>query len=260
MEYCVLGSGSKGNCTYVEAGETSLLIDAGFSGKEIERRLSSIGRDIGKVSAVFLTHEHNDHLKGAAVLARRYDIPLFATMTTFAACSRVLSKVPFCNEFITGTSFHFHDITVHPFRISHNCVDPVGFVLRHDSVALGYCTDTGLVSRLMAHRLAGCHGLVVESNHDWEMLKNGPYPFRLKQRVSSNKGHLTNGNTAYFLSNLLHADLKYITLAHLSEVNNDPSLAYDVTVEAVEEAWSAPAPCPEITVASQHTPSQLFQL
>ncbi len=260
MKFCVLGSGSKGNCTYLEAGTTSLLIDVGFSGKEIERRLSSIGREAGKVDAILLSHEHNDHLKGAAVLARRYKIPMIANRATYAAGRSGLGEVPFYKEFQTGTSFCFKDIWIHPFRISHDCADPVGFVLESNHVSLGYCTDTGMISRLMAHRLSGCNGLIFESNHDRDMLMNGPYPYRLKQRVSSNKGHLANGEAATFLSTLLHPGLRHITLAHLSQTNNDPILAYDVVVEAVEKAWSSTEPCPAISLASQDMPADLLQL
>lgn len=260
MKYCVLGSGSKGNCTYVEAGGVSLLIDAGFSGKEIEKRLAAIDRDMKDVKALLISHEHNDHLKGVAVLARRYRIPIFATQATFAAGRRVLGDVPFYEEFKAGATFHLGEISIHPFRISHDCVDPVAFVFEHGSVSLGYCTDTGMVSRLMSHRLAGCNGLIFESNHDQEMLKNGPYPFRLKQRVSSNKGHLANSETASFLSDLLHSELSHITLAHLSQTNNDPYLAYDAVSEAVERKWAADLPCPGISLAYQDRPGDLFFL
>lgn len=260
MKFCVLGSGSKGNSTYVEAGGVSLLIDAGFSGKEIERRLAVIERNMRNIDALLLSHEHNDHLKGAAVLARRYNIPIITTQATCSACSQLLGEVPLYQECRAGTSFYFDHIRIHPFRISHDCVDPVGYVLEHDSISLGYCTDTGMVSRLMSHRLAGCHGLIFESNHDQEMLKNGPYPVKLKQRVSSNKGHLANGEAASFISSLLHPGLKHITLAHLSETNNDPSLAYDVLREALEREWSAARPCPAISLARQDRPGELFQL
>lgn len=260
MNYCVLGSGSKGNATYVEAGESSVLIDAGFSGKEIERRLAAIDRDMSNVGALLLTHEHSDHLKGAAVLARRYKIPLYATQAAFTAGRPFLGEIPCYKEFITGTSFNFAGISIHPFRISHDCADPVGFVLEHRSVSLGYCTDTGMVSRLMSHRLAGCHGLIFESNHDQDMLKNGPYPFRLKQRVSSNKGHLTNREAASFVSSLLHPDLKHITLAHLSQTNNDPFLAYDVFGEAIEQKRPSAVPCPGISLAYQDSPGELLNL
>ena len=155
MRFCVLGSGSKGNCTYIQAGNTAVLIDAGFSGKEIERRLTAVGVDPASLSALLITHEHGDHLRGAAVLSRRFRLPVFANPATFRAGGRNLDKLHAYGEFDTGTAFEFQDLTIHPFAVSHDAADPVGFLLGDGRHGLGYCTDTGVVSRLMAHRLAG---------------------------------------------------------------------------------------------------------
>ncbi|MBI5557745.1 MAG: MBL fold metallo-hydrolase [Deltaproteobacteria bacterium] len=233
MRFCVLGSGSKGNATYVTAGGRALLIDNGFSGVEIERRLASIGVEPGSLDAILLTHAHADHIKGAAVLARKYNLPIHANKGTIAASAKTFGLVPALHEFLTGSSFNLHDFLIHPFAVSHDCVDPVGFVIENGSSSLGYCTDTGMVSRLIQHRLTGCHGLIIECNHDPLMLKNGPYPPHLKQRVRSRHGHLANEDAARFISELLHAGLQHVVLAHISETNNDPALAYETVAAMV---------------------------
>lgn len=232
MQFCVLGSGSKGNATYVAAQGRAFLIDSGFSGVEIERRLAAIGVETDSLDAILLTHAHSDHIKGAAVLARKYNLPIYANKGTIAAAAKILGTVPVIREFLTGSSFHLHHFHIHPFAICHDCVDPVGFVIENGSCVLGYCTDTGMVSRLIQHRLAGCNGLIIESNHDPDMLKNGPYPLHLQQRVRSSQGHLANEDAARFVADLCHGGLQHVVLAHISETNNDPSLAYE-TVAAV---------------------------
>ncbi len=239
MQFCVLGSGSKGNATYVAAQGRALLIDSGFSGVEIERRLAAIGVETASLAAILLTHAHSDHIKGAAVLARKYKLPIYANKGTLAAAAKSLGAVPAICEFQTGSSFPLHHFHIHPFAVCHDCVDPVGFVIENGSCALGYCTDTGMVSRLIQHRLAGCNGLIIECNHDPVMLKNGPYPLHLQQRVRSSHGHLANEEAARFVADLLHDGLQHVVLAHLSETNNHPDLAYDTVAAALKSGKEA---------------------
>ena len=259
MQFCVLGSGSKGNATYVKAGETALLVDAGFSGVEIERRLMSIDVPAESLTAILLTHEHNDHIKGAAILARKYNLPVYANSGTLAAGKKILKKLPLVKEFATGGSFGLGELNVHPFSISHDTADPVGFVFRDLTCTLGYCTDTGMVTRLLSHRLSGCNGLIVECNHDPEMLQNGPYPAHLKQRVSSKQGHLANEEAAGFICSLLNPSLQHVVLAHLSETNNEPSLAYDTVTSIVAEKVNG-GTSPEISLAWQDKPGSFVSL
>ena len=254
MRFCVLGSGSKGNSTFVEAGETRLLIDAGFSGKEIARRLAAIDVDPQSLSAIIITHEHSDHTRGAAILSRRFKLPILVNASTLAAAGEVLSKPYELQEFVTGTSFTFRDFSIHPYRISHDAADPVGFVLTNGSIRMGYCTDTGVVSRLMQHRLSCCHGLVLESNHDPDLLRDGPYPLYLQQRVRSKQGHLTNDEAAQFLSDIMHQGLEHVVLSHLSETNNRPELAQAAVkakMESLDQERVADCPWPVISVADQ---------
>ncbi len=227
MQFCVLGSGSKGNATYVSANGTAFLIDSGFSGVEIERRLASIGAHGPSLNAILVTHAHSDHVKGVAVLARKYNLPVYANKGTIDAAGKMFKRVSRICEFQTGSSFSLQHFRIHPFSISHDCMDPVGFVIESGPVSLGYCTDTGKVSNLIRHRLACCNALILECNHDLELLKSGPYPLHLQQRVRSNQGHLANDDTARFVADLLHVELQHIVLAHISEVNNSPELAYN---------------------------------
>lgn len=225
MRFCVLGSGSRGNATFVESGRTRLLIDAGFSGREIERRLASIGVEAESLAAILITHEHSDHVRGAAILSRRYRLPVFANEATVAAAGPALAKLHEHRLFATGDTFLFQDLSIHPYRISHDAADPVGFLVSGNGLVLGYCTDTGAVSRLMQHRLRNCHGLVLECNHDPDLLRCGPYPPALQQRVRSRTGHLANHEAADFLCSILHDGLEHVVLSHLSETNNRPDMA-----------------------------------
>lgn len=256
MEFSVLGSGSKGNATYIRAGATAILIDGGFSGIEIQRRLAAINVDLATIGAILVTHEHNDHIRGIPVLSRRGRIPVFANPATYTAAGSGLNRLHRYQEFDTGTTFHFQDLTIHPFSVSHDTSDPVGFVITDDRHAVGYCTDTGRVTRLMQYRLAGCHGLILESNHDPEMLRNGPYPPYLKQRVQSKHGHLANHEAAAFLRELVHDGLCYVILAHISETNNEPQIAYATTMQGL----ATNDRCPEVTTAPQDRPTPLIIL
>ncbi len=237
MQFSLLGSGSRGNSLYVESGCTAILIDAGFSGREIAARLTSIDRDLSRLQAICLTHEHADHIHGVGVLSRRCRVPVHANPGTFAAGESRLGTVHERREFTTGQQFTIGDLEVRSFALSHDTADPVGFVVSDGRTSLGYCTDTGKVSHLMAHRLAGCSALILEFNHNLELLKNGPYPLPLQQRVRSSHGHLCNEAAADFLRMLQDDPLQLVVLAHLSETNNTPALAEAAAREALPSDW-----------------------
>lgn len=264
MQFCVLGSGSKGNATYIQAGETAILIDAGFSGVEIKRRLAAVGVDFSSLDAILVTHEHNDHIRGVPVLSRQGGIPVFANKATYLAAGAQLEKLASFREFDTGVSFVFQDLTIHPFSISHDTADPVGFIISDGIFSLGYCTDTGVVSRLMAHRLADCHGLILETNHDPEMLKKSAYPPYLKQRIRGKQGHLANRDAALFLKHLLHDGLEQVVLAHISESNNHPDVAFREVMAVIGGNGNGSggdvhsAPC--VSVAAQNRPGRMIRL
>lgn len=254
MQFSILGSGSKGNSVYIEAKNTAILIDAGFSGKQLSTRLSAIDRDISQVSGIFLTHEHNDHIVGAGIVSRRFRVPVFANDGTFSGADKKLGKLHKRSIFATGETTGFQDLEVRSFRTLHDTNDPVGFVISDGEHSVGYCTDTGKVTHLMAARLRGCDALILEFNHDPEMLKNGPYPLALQQRVRSNHGHLANVDAAAFLGQLLDEQLRYVVLAHLSETNNLPEIAH----KAAQGVASA-SRC-RLVLASQNTPTSLITL
>jgi len=256
LNFCVLGSGSKGNCTLVESGTTAILIDAGFSGKEIRRRLMLVDRSPEDLAAIVVTHEHGDHISGVGVMSRKYNLPVYANAGTHLASEARVKKLYKRVEFGTGESFVIDDLSVHPFRISHDTADPVGFVISDGHAALAYCTDTGRVTKLIGHHVRKCRALILEANHDWKMLMDGPYPMPLKQRVRSNQGHLANSDAARFLAGLVDSSLQYVVLAHLSETNNLP----DVALGRVEKELRSMEIAFKIVVADQKIPTTFFSL
>ncbi len=247
MRCIVLGSGSKGNATLVEAGQTRVLIDNGFSGREVLARLRQAGIEPERLHAVLLTHEHNDHVKGVGVLARRLQLPVYANVPTHRAAENRVGQIPRRMEFDTGEGFVIGDLAIHAFAVGHDTADPVGFTLSDGLHTLGYCTDTGVITRLIRHYLSQCQALVLEANHDIAMLRSGPYPLELQQRVLSTQGHLANGDALNLAGELAGGQLRKLVLAHLSEVNNHPA----VLAQEIERRASALAGL-EIAFASQH--------
>jgi len=235
MNFSVLGSGSKGNSIYIESGTTAILIDAGFSGKEMAIRLQSIGRSIEELDAIFVTHEHHDHIHGVGVLSRRCQIPVYSNYGTMKGGEKVLGKLFRHCEFETGETVAMNDLQVRSFSVSHDAADPVGFIADNGRTIFACCTDTGKVSRLVRQRLTGCHVLVLEFNHDLQMLKEGPYSAALQQRVRSDHGHLSNGDAADFLQTLIHDQLQFVILGHLSGTNNRPDLALKAAKNVIGE-------------------------
>lgn len=235
MRFSILGSGSRGNAVFIESGKTSILIDAGFSGREIESRLQSIGSGLSSIKAICLTHEHDDHISGAGVISRKCKIPVYANSGTLKGGEKKLGNLFARKEFTTGDLVEIGDLMVRSFRISHDTADPVGFVVSDGKSSVGYCTDTGKVSLLMVQRLRKCNALVLEFNHDLHMLKNGPYPLPLQQRVRSSMGHLSNEDAAPFLADLVGKHLQFVVLAHLSETNNTPILAKAAAQSTVQQ-------------------------
>ncbi|NTV14236.1 MAG: MBL fold metallo-hydrolase [Desulfobulbaceae bacterium] len=262
MRFCVLGSGSKGNATYVEAGGVAILIDAGFSGVEIERRLASLGLAVESLAAILVSHEHSDHIRGVQALARRHKLAVLVSRATKEAAGPLLAKVDDWQEIFAGRDFEFNGLRIHPFSVSHDVVDPLGFVIAHGGRSLGYCTDTGITSRLMRHRLSGCHGLILECNHDLEMLKNGGYPPQLQQRIRSKEGHLTNSDAAKFLLELIHDGLEHVVLAHISETNNTHALALVTVQEHLRQhSCASGEPCRfALSVAHQERVGEMVSL
>jgi phosphoribosyl 1,2-cyclic phosphodiesterase len=225
LQVCILGSGSKGNCTYLESSEARILIDAGLSAREIERRLRQIDRSPAALDGVLISHEHSDHIHGVGALARRYKLPVYANRATWQRAQHIVGRVDELHEFCTGSPFMLKDLIIDPFSLPHDADDPVAFRLTWRRRTLAVVTDLGFPSQLVRERLRGCHLLLLESNHDESMLKVGPYPWPLKQRIGGKSGHLSNLQSSQLLREVLHDELEHVILGHLSEINNRPDLA-----------------------------------
>ena len=228
----MLASGSRGNCAVVASASTKILVDAGISGRETFKRMRALGEDPRLLSAILITHEHCDHIYGLATLAKRLHIPVFMTGATHQAWARAMRdangekpKLEKLERFESGRSFPIGDIAVKPFTIPHDAVDPVGFTFRAEGIKVGIATDLGYLPVSVRDHLRGCDVLVMESNHDLEMLRGGSYPWSVKQRVMSRVGHLSNEALADFFSNDYDNNATFVVLAHLSEQNNHPEIA-----------------------------------
>jgi phosphoribosyl 1,2-cyclic phosphodiesterase len=228
----MLASGSRGNCAIVASSNTRILVDAGISCRETFKRMKSIGEEPRSLSAILITHEHADHVYGLALLAKKLNVPIFMTGATHAAWSRALrnenGERPQINKlerFESGHRFQIGDIEVKPFTIPHDAADPVGFTFRIEGTKVSIVTDLGFLPMNVRDHLRGSDVLIMESNHDVEMLRGGPYPWQVKQRVASNVGHLSNGKLADFFTGDYDNNAAFVVLAHLSEQNNHPEIA-----------------------------------
>jgi phosphoribosyl 1,2-cyclic phosphodiesterase len=233
IRVCTLASGSKGNCILVEGGGVKILVDAGLSLRETKLRLSQAGVKPEEISAVLITHDHRDHVQGLGPLARGLRVPVYMTEKTWGVVRSWQGNGFKVMDFEAGTAFDIGGLTVEPFSTPHDAADPVGFCFYAGNVKAGLATDLGYATGLVMERLKGCDILVLESNHDPKMLKEGPYPWPLKQRVSGKEGHLSNEDAGALLSALIHPGLKSVTLAHLSQINNLPELAYQTAMETL---------------------------
>ena len=236
----VLASGSRGNCALVATSSTRILVDAGLSGRETFKRLRALGERAEEISAILITHEHSDHVSGLQRLATKLDAPVFLTAPTLHAWSRAvrdekgaIPELPKSEHFAAGRGFRVGDIEVMPFTIPHDAADPVGFTFRAEGVKIGFATDLGYMPASVRDHLRGCSLLVMESNHDVEMLRSGPYPWSVKQRVMSRVGHLSNESLAEFFSSDYDGGAEYLILAHLSEQNNHPEIARAAAEQAL---------------------------
>lgn len=233
LAVCILASGSKGNATFVTSGSTSILVDAGLAGVEIERRLKSRGLCPEDLDAILVSHEHTDHIQGVGVLSRRYNLPIYINRKTQRAAASQLGNLYGFRNFECGSTFMINDLAVHPFSISHDAEDPAGFTVYQNGTKIGIVTDLGIATTMVKEHLKGCSLLILEANHDETMLVNGPYPWYLKQRIKSRTGHLSNEASKHILSEVQHDRLEHVTLAHLSEINNTPQKALSEVGQAM---------------------------
>ncbi len=255
MRLAVLGSGSGGNSLIVESGGRRLLVDAGFSCRQIERRLASLGDDAGRLGALLLTHEHQDHCRGVDVLARRYSLPIYATRGTLDGCSIGAEAMALARAIVSGRPFEVPEapgFLVEAFGVPHDAREPVGFVIEDAAgCRAGLAADMGSRSQLAWGRLRDLDCLVIESNHDLQMLRTGPYPWHLKQRVASRHGHLSNCQAAAGVAELLDDRLRSVVLYHLSRTNNLPALAAQAMAAGLEREGSSA----RVVLSWQHEPT-----
>jgi phosphoribosyl 1,2-cyclic phosphodiesterase len=256
LRVCVLGSGSKGNSTLVATEKTRILVDAGFNRRETYARLSAVGEPTDGFDAILVSHEHIDHVNGLRLLGIDWKVPICITRLTHQALTWDAKLTAF--EFTTpGQKFVVGDIEITPFSITHDATDPVAFTLESQGIKVAVVTDLGYVHEVAKQRVKDCHCLIWESNHDLDMLKVGPYPWHIKQRVMSRHGHLSNMATAGFLTEDFDGAAQVLVLAHLSETNNHPEIARLTAEQALAERTRGERTA--LHVASQSKPTEVFQ-
>ncbi len=237
FKFCSLSSGSTGNCQYVETNNMRVLVDAGLSGKKTQELLASIDVDPATIDCILVTHEHMDHVKGAGILSRRFNIPIYANQSTWVSMESGLGKIKDENIkiFDTGCDFELGDLGILPFKVSHDCSEPVGYSFYNKSKKISILTDTGCIDSDIKKTIMNSNLLMIESNHDKNMLKMGSYPWFLKQRVSGEFGHLSNEDAGKLIAEVLSGNNENILLGHLSKENNFPELAYQTVANILNE-------------------------
>lgn len=262
MRLLSIASGSSGNCIYVGDNDTHILIDAGISGKRIEAGLNQNGLKTSDVNGILVTHEHSDHISGLGVLARRYGIPIYATMETIREIMRVKSlgaiEPGLFVPILPDREFKIEELTVHPFSISHDAANPVAYRISNEKEEkVAAATDMGTYNQYIVENLSGLSALLLEANHDVNMLEAGWYPYPLKRRILGNRGHLSNETSGRLLAELLHDGLKYIFLGHLSKENNLAELAYETVKLEIAAGGRYKGDEFPIQVAGRDTPTQM---
>lgn len=265
MRLCSIASGSSGNCIYAGTETTHILVDVGISGKRTEQGLNTLGLTCKDIDGVFITHEHIDHISGLGVIARKHEIPIYATKGTIEAIKKTKSVGAIDEELFCPVNadekLTVKDMTLNPMQISHDAAEPVAYRISHGNKKVAVITDLGTYNDYTVECLKGMDALLLEANHDVNMLQVGPYPYYLKQRILGNRGHLSNELSGRLLSALLHDKMQAVVLGHLSKENNLPELAYEtVRLEitmADNEYKAADFP---ISVAKRSEASQVIHI
>ena len=263
MDFCSIASGSSGNCIFVGTDHTSVLIDAGISGKKVTEGICSIGRDPRDLDAILITHEHSDHIKGLGVPTRKYGVPVYSTKGTREAMlsQNMLGKVDpsLFHELSADLPVQIGELRIEPFRVSHDAAEPVAYRLSHGEKSVAVATDLGFYDEYIIEHLQNLDAILLESNHDINMLQVGAYPYYLKQRILGRKGHLSNENAGRLLGEILHDKMKAVMLGHLSRENNYEALAL-ATVCAEITMGDNPFKAEDfvIEIAKREEPSQLI--
>ncbi len=249
-----MSSGSGGNAVYIEAGGKRILIDAGLSEKKLSQRMAHIDRSFDGLDAVFATHEHSDHVRGMGPLLRKHQLPLYTTEGTYKRAGDSLGKLPGFTTIRAGQPVEFGELVVEPYATPHDAEESLAFVIHYQGLRLGLATDLGKVTPEVTNKLQKLDVLLIESNHDVEMLDAGPYPWVTKRRIKSDVGHLSNEACGDLLSAVKHSGLRLVVLMHMSATNNLPELARLVASQALGQD------APEMIIAEQNHPTPLMSL
>lgn len=262
IRFCPIASGSSGNCIYVGTKHTHILIDAGISGKRIQEGLATLQIAGGDIDALFITHEHRDHIAGAGILSRRFHIPIYATFGTWQAMDQEIGFVaPENVRYVyPGEGCVLNDMRILPFEIAHDAAEPVGYSVFSDQYKVSVATDMGHVTTTVRENISGSDILLLESNHDVEMLKNGSYPRALKQRILGDRGHLSNETAGELLSEIYSERLKYVYLGHLSEENNHPQIAFETVERILNRSNIEVGTYLKMDLAARYSPSRPVEL
>ena len=254
LRFSLLGSGSSGNAALFLSHHAKVLIDNGLSFKELQRRVHAVGETLDGLDAVFVTHEHSDHVAGVGILARKTGVPVYLTEPTAQALSPNVGTIPTIRHFESGDIIQVKDLYLTSFGIPHDATDPVSFTVASEGVKAGLATDLGHVPNLVRERLSRSHALVLESNYCPDRLMDGDYPVQIQQRIRGRHGHLSNQDMASLLHDLLHEDLRTVLLVHISENNNQPDIARRMAQGVLK---NHPA---NLHVAEQDEPTPIFEL
>ena len=263
MKFCSLYSGSSGNSIFIASDNTRVLIDAGLAGKKIDDALKHIGEESSSIDGIFITHEHIDHIKGVGVLSRKYDIPIYANDNTWAVMEKNIGKIKEHNIRIMDrrSSITINDLEIRSFNIPHDAIAPVGYTVSYAGKSASVVTDFGVFTEEIRDNIIDSDIILLESNHDINMLRMGPYPYKLKLRVLGENGHLSNEDCGSAIVSLLKNDKKkQIVLGHLSGTNNHPDLAYQTVVDVLSANGIRPGDDVILQLASRHNPSEIILL
>lgn len=251
-----MGSGSGGNATLVATDRLQLLVDVGFSFREVGKRLRAIGEDVEKVDAILISHEHTDHVSGLQQWVKKTGVPVYMTEPTEGALNWNGVK-PNVKRFRAGQRVLIGDLEVDTFAVPHDAVDPTAFCFRSGGAKVGLVMDLGYIPDSVKHHIGSCHGLLLESNHDLEMLRISPYPFFVRQRIGSRNGHLSNQAVSEFLRTSFDGHAKWLILTHLSERNNHPVIAETSARDALRQVGATDT---RLVIAEQCRPTEVFRL
>ena len=235
MEFCSLFSGSSGNCQYIKTENTTILVDAGLSGKKIQQEIVNIGENPKKIDAIFITHEHVDHIQGVGIMSRRLNVPVYANKKTWEAMCPYIGNIKSENIKILDECAEIGDLSVMPFDISHDAAHPVGYNIFYKNKKISIVTDTGCINELIINKTIDSDLLLIESNHDEDMVLIGPYPWPLKRRVLGEFGHMSNDTAGDLISKVVKKGTEIVLLGHLSKENNFPQLAYKTVENILKE-------------------------